>query len=786
MKWIPSIIFILLFQNALSQKYTIYGVIKDITSGELLIGATIWNEKTKQGTSSNNYGFYSISLPEGEYNIQFSFIGYKSQYHSIKLGNDTLFNIELQSELKDLDEITVTSKKKDRVSDVEMSTQTLSIQTIKEIPAIMGETDVMKSLQFLPGVLTSHEGTANLSIRGGSFDQNLILLDDAPVYNPTHALGFFSTFNPDAISSVKIYKAAYPPEYGGRISSVIDIRMKEGNNKTLKGSGGVGLVSSKLTLEGPIKKDTASFILSGRYSYAGFTANTFGNLGQRLGLGAFNNFTDNNEVSFFDFNAKANYKINNKNHLYLSAYTGRDHFYYFTIDDNSAMDWGNINSTCRWNHIFNSKLFANTIVIFSNYYYAYILKDNALHYKWSSNLKEFDFKSDFDYYLNTKNHLKFGLAVESHYYSPGKIEPRSSRSIITPFELDKKKAVIGAVYVNNEQQINNQIIVSYGLRYSSFFQLGENITYDYSDDFAIIDSTYYGKNELVQFYHGLEPRISIRYLINNSSSVKASFTKSKQFQHLISNSTVGLPTDVWLPADKYIKPQSSTQYAVGYFKKFFDDHVEFSAEAYYKTMNDIIDYKDNADLMLNNHIETQALRGKGKSYGLELFLKKKVGRYTGWISYTLSKTSKKIEGVNNGNWYPVQYDKRHNLSAILNYKLNNRWSVATTFKYSSGGHITIPEGVFNFQGVAFNYYTSRNGYELPAYHRLDLSFTYKERQRTYPNKSGEWNFGIYNVYDQRNIFSLFIKQDRGNLNLNKAYKMYLYGIIPFVSYNFKF
>lgn len=786
MKWILLLTITFWFQTLSAQNFSIYGVIKDKSSGELLTGATIWVQKTTQGTSSNKYGFYSITLPKGDYNIQFFFIGYNTQQQLIKVAKDTIINIELDIGLTGLDEITINAKKNDHVSDVEMSSQTLNIKTIKQIPAIMGEVDVLKSLQFLPGIQTTHEGTTNLSIRGGSFDQNLILLDGAPVYNPSHALGFFSTFNPDAISSVKVYKAAFPPEYGGRISSVIDISMKEGNKKGFGGSGGIGLVSSRLTLEGPIIKDSASFIVSGRYSYAGLTANTLGQLGQAIGVWQLRNFNSNNEISFFDLNAKMNYKINAKNHLFLSAYTGKDHFYYFSIDDNSSLDWGNMNGTFRWNHIINKKLFANTMLIFSNYYYAYILKDNALHYKWSSNLKEFDLKTDFDYYINPNNHLKFGVAVENHFYTPGKIEPRDSRSIITPFSLGKKRAVIGSAYLGNEQRISDKLKINYGVRYSTFFQLGESMVYDYLTGFTVTDSTYYGKNSLVQFYHGLEPRLSVRYMLNDNSSVKASFTKSKQYQHLISNSSVGLPTDVWLPADKYIKPQSSTQYAIGYFKNLFDNRFEFSAEVYYKTMNNIIDYKDNADLLLNSNIETQILSGKGESYGLELFLRKDIGRFTGWLSYTLSRTSKIITGINNGNWYPARYDKRNNLSAILNYKLNTKWSVTTTFRYSSGGFITVPEGVFNFQGVAFNYYTSRNGYQLPAYHRLDLSFNYKQRQKPDSKIAGEWNFGIYNVYDQKNVFSLFIKQGRGNFDSTKAYKMYLYGIIPFVSYNFKF
>ena len=771
---------------SVAQKISVFGTVKDKSTGELLSGATVWVKETGQGTSTNKYGFYSISLSKGSYTVQYSFVGYNSYSNTLNIKSDILVDVDLEKATLQVGEIRVSAKKKDMVTPVEMSTQTLGINTIKSLPAMMGEVDVLKSLQFLPGIQTTNEGTTNLSVRGGSFDQNLILLDDAPVYNASHALGFFSTFNPDAIQSVKIYKAAYPLEYGGRISSVIDVRMKEGNNKKLSGSGGIGLVSSRFMLEGPIKKDTTSFMISARYSYAGFTANSLGRLGQEINIWALRNFNDNNEINFYDLNAKLNYKLNDKNHLYFSTYTGHDHFYYYDINNNSDLTWGNLTGTLRWNHIYSSKLFSNTTLVFSNYRYAYILKDDAMQFKWSSNLKEADLKIDYDYFLNLDNHIKFGIAFENHFYNPGEIEPRGNSSIITPFSLDNKRAIIAAAYIENNQRISDKFRIDYGLRYVSFFQLGEEMVYDYSENFEKTDSTFYGKNELVQFYQGLEPRISVRYLLNNNSSVKASFTGSKQYQHLVSNSSVGMPTDVWLPADSYLKPQSSAQYALGYFSNLFENQLEFSAEIYYKNMFDIIDYKDNADLFLNDDIETQVLSGKGKSYGLELFLRKDIGRLTGWVSYTVSKTSKKIEGINNNEWYPARYDQRHNLSTVLKYNFNDYWSVSSVFKYTSGGNITIPEGTFNFQGVAFNYYTARNGYQLPAYHRLDIAFSYKPYHREQVSWRDEWNFGIYNVYDRKNVFAVFIKQQRNNFSLYSAQKMYLYGIIPYVSYSFKF
>ena len=786
MKGLISIILVISTIMASAQKYTIFGYVKDKTTGESLIGANVTIENRSLGTTSNNYGFYSITLPSGKQRIRCSYLGYQEFNLEVELRGETNLNIELESKDSKLKEVTVTAPKNNKILNNEVGSQSLSISAIKQMPATMGESDLVKSLQLLPGIQTSHEGTTNLSVRGGSFDQNLFLLDDAPVYNPSHALGFFSVFNSDAIKSVKIYKAAFPAQYGGRLSSIVDIHMKEGNRKQLSGSGGIGLIASRLTLEGPIVKDKSSFIISGRYSYAGLTANGAGLLGQSLGIGGLRDFTANNEINFYDLNAKMNFELNTKNRLYLSAYSGADHFYYYALDDNSSMDWGNVTGTARWNHVFNSKLFANTMLIYSQYDYSYILKDDARHFKWSSNLQEMDVKTDFDYFLNPNNHIKFGVSAENHHYFPGKVVPRDSTSITKSFTLDSQRAVISTAYVSNEQRVNDKIGIEYGLRYSAFCLLGQSKVYSYNPDLSVKDSILYGSGELVQFYHGFEPRLSIRYLLNQTTSVKLSYTKTIQFQHLLGNSSVGFPSDVWVPASKYIKPQWANQYAIGYYKSLRENKYEFFTEAYYRKMYNIIDYKDNADLFLNPHIETQVLSGTGQSYGIEFFLEKKVGSLNGWLSYTLSKTSKQIGGINNNKPYPANYDKRHNFSAVLNYQLSHTWSASSIFKFTSGGFATIPEGTFNYYGAAFNYYTSRNGYKLPAYHRLDLSFNYQSRKNEHRKCKTEWSFGIYNVYDKKNIFALFVRQEGHNLYSSRGYKMFLYGITPFVTFNFKF
>jgi len=767
------------------QKHTIFGNISDLKSGEHLLSATVLIAGENTGAFTNNYGFYSLTLTSGIYNISYSFIGYKSQTFNIKLNRDTVLNVGLEPVITTLGEVVVESKEKNIVYSNQMSSHSLDLKTIRLVPSAAGEIDPIKNLQLFPGIQTANEGTTNLSVRGGSFDQNLFLLDDAPIYNPSHALGFFSTFNPDAIKSVKIFKTSFPAEYGGRLSSIIDIRMKEGNNQTFTGGGGLGLVGSRLSIEGPIIKEKASFIISGRYSYAGLTANAFGLLGQVFRITSLRDFTPNNEINFYDLNVKVNYKYKN-NHFYISAYSGHDHFYYYAIDNNASMDWGNKTGTVRWNHIFNSRLFSNTMFIYSKYDYSYILKDDARHFKWSSMLQEIDLKSDFDYFINNSNHFKFGISVEKHKYYPGQIEPRDSTSLTRYFSLDSQQSIESSSYVSNEQKIGDKISLSYGLRYSAFFLLGENTVYTYTADMVVVDSSHYNKGELIRFYHGLEPRFELRYLLNTKNSIKFSYTYVNQYQHLISNSSVGLPTDVWLPSNNNIRPQFSNQVSIGFYKITTENKFDFSTELYYRRLGNIIDYKDNADLFLNSYIETQILKGKGLSYGAEFFLEKKTGDLTGWISYTLSRTTKQINGINSNDPYPATYDKRHSLSVVLFYKLSKAWDFGSTFKFTSGGYITIPEGSFQYYGASFNYYTTRNGYKLPPYHRLDIAFTYKNPKKQLKLWKPEWNLGIYNLYDHKNIFSLLIKMAEYDMDTSRAYKMYLYGITPYFSYNFKF
>ena len=780
------ILFMTQFQFSFSQKYSLFGTLKDANSSEYLQGVNISVKDKEIVSSSNRYGFYSISLLPGEYSIQFSCIGYKTIEKKISLRSDLNIDIPLPVESVQLDEVVVTSAKNNRLLNSKSGYNSLNVKKIKSIPSIAGESDLMKSIQLLPGIQVANEGTSNFNVRGGSYDQNLILLDEAPIYNPSHALGFISTFNSDAIKNVEVYKGVFPAQYGGRLSSVVDISMNEGNKQKLTSTGSIGAIASRFTIEGPVVKEKSSFLVSGRYSYAGKVLNTLIKMNPRI-LKLDERLNSNNDINFYDFNLKYNIEINSKNRLYFSTYKGHDDFYASNIDNTASLDWGNTTATLRWNHIYSPKLFSNITLIYSNYNYSYILKDDSRHFRWYSDMSEFDLKADYDYFISSTIKIKSGIIVSNHLFSPGGIEPRDSASNTKAFKLDKKKTIDAAAYVAITQTVSDKITVDYGLRFNNMLSIGPGKVYDYNEDMTIVmDSTIYGRNKAIKYYQGLDPRISVRYLLNQKSSMKLAYGHTTQFLHLLSNSSVGLPTDVWLPPDKYIKPQSADQYSLSYFRNFPKHKLELTIETYYKEMNNVIDYVDNADLFLNPHIETQVKTGKGTSYGLELMLEKVSGRFAGWISYTLAKTTLQIEGVNNNRAYPARYDIRHNLSLTGNYQISTTFSLSSTFRFTSGGFITIPKGIFYFGGASFNYYSDRNGYNLPVYHRLDLALNYKSKKNLNRKCQSEWSLSIYNVYGRKNLFSLFIMPDDQRLNVSKPYEMYLFTTVPTISYNFKF
>jgi hypothetical protein len=762
----------------------LYGFVKSVHSGETLAAASISISGNKTYSSiSNAYGFYSITAPAGEYILTCSYIGFRDTEERINLQQTSQHNIALTVKEGDtLQSVIVGAEtRKTIVKRVITGYHRLSIEEIRKMPMVGGEPDVLKSLQFLPGIQTSNEGTTNLSVRGGSYDQNLILLDEATVYNPTHTLGFFSAFNTDALKDVSIYKGVYPAQYGGRLSSVIDIRMKEGNSQKQVVTGGIGLLASRLTWEGPFKKDRSSFMISGRYSNIG----TLLNLPQVSEL--YKSYANNNRIEFYDLNAKFNTILGKKDRLYLSAYTGHDNFYMHVLNKSDQMTWGNATFTARWNHVFNAGIFANTSLLFSNYDYSNSSRDDTRNFAWKARLQEITCKTDVDWMINTSNQVKFGAGITWQDVSPGKVVPNESNGASKGVSLNNRRSAQLFAYISNEQKINKHLSLSYGLRATGFAALGDALVYRYNaDTTAIIDSTWYSNGKITKSYVNIEPRITAGILLSNTTSLKVSYGRNYQYQHLLSSSSVGLPTDIWLPSDTYFKPQRTDHFAAGMYKTLQNGTWEASMELYYRQSYNIIDFRDNAEVFMNNKIETQILTGKAKGYGLEWLIKKNKGASTGWISYTWSKALRKVNGINNNEWYPPVYDHRHNISVVYNYKVNKRLSFSANWVFRSGGHASVPIGSYIYNDVRFFYYGKRNGYVLPANHRFDLNVAWQSR--TKPNKKfqGEWVLSVYNAYNRKNVFALYVSEDYLNNTRVRTTLVYLTGILPSITYNFKF
>jgi hypothetical protein len=782
---VQQYILITKIKNHSPQHVTIYGFVKAVNSGESLIGATVSITGDKIYSSTTNaYGFYSLTVPAAEtYPVYCSYVGFKDFEQKTNAQQTHQNNIDMATkECALLQPITVSSvTRKNIVKRVATGNHTLSITGLKKIAMAGGEPDVLKSLQLLPGIQTSAEGTTNLSVRGGSYDQNLILLDEATVYNPTHSLGFFSAFNSDALKDVSIYKGVFPAQYGGRLSSVIDIRMKEGNNKERSVTGGIGLLAGRLTWEGPVKKERSSFMVSGRYS----------NIGALLNLSHVSNMikfnSEDSKVAFYDLNAKFNTKLGSKDRLYLSAYTGHDVFYMHLIDKWNQMKWGNSTFAARWNHVFNASLFANTSLLYSHYNYSYSSFRDSRDFTWRAYLQEITGKTDFDWVINSNNHVKFGAGITMQDVLPGKVVPNKDNTASRFVSLNNRSSTQLFAYINNEQKISRRLHVSYGVRATGFAALGDAMVYRYNEDRSeAIDSTWYGKGKIVKSYFAAEPRVTSALLFSNTASVKISYARNYQFQHLLTNSSVGLPTDLWMPSDSYFKPQYADQLAAGIYKTFANEMIEASVEAWYRKSHNVLDFKDNADVFMNNKIETQVLTGQAKGYGVEWLLKKNKGWWNGWVSYTWSKSLRQIDGINNNEWYPPSYDHRHNVSIVYNCAITKRLSFSTNWIYRSGGRTTVPEGSYLFDDVQFFYYGKRNGYTLPANHRLDVSIVWHEKLRKKRKWQGEWNLSVYNVYNRHNVFALYINQNIYDYSYAKASQITLAGILPTITYNFKF
>jgi len=759
---------------------TLSGYLKNKANGEALIGATVYIPELKTGVITNSYGFYSISAKPGTYVMNFSYIGYQTQSPSINMTSSKQLNVMLEEETEQIDEVVVTGEKKNRnVENLQMSMEKVQVKMIKKLPSFMGEIDIIKSITLLPGIQNGGEGSSGLYVRGGGPDENLMILDEAPVYNASHLLGFFSVFNSDAINDVQVYKGGIPAEYGGKASSVIDIRMKDGNSQQLGMSGGIGNISSRLTVEAPIIKDKWSFIVSGRRTYADY-------LGKLVGIEQLKE----NQLYFYDLNLKTNVQINDKNRIYLSAYTGDD---YFKVGESIYMKWGNLTSTARWNHLFTDKLFSNTSLIFSRYNYNLgVPGSGADQFDWSSQIRDYNFKQDFSWYLNSKNKLTLGFNMIYHHFEPGQVDA-NEKSYFTDLKLANYNALDNSVYISNEQTIGSRLTMRYGLRYSYFQQIGKGKVREYlhpdqPNEKEVIGTIEYGSGKLVPpAYHNLEPRLALKYMLNPESSVKASYNRMVQNLHLISNTNSPTPLDIWLPSSTYIKPLIANQLGLGYFRNFKENMFETSAEVYYKKMENVIDYIDGAELFLKENLETELLHGSGYAYGLELYAKKQEGRLTGWLSYTLAKSMRKIPGINEGKAYASSYDRTHNVSLVANYDLSKRWNFSTSWVFATGNPTSYPIAKYDVQGNTIYYYAARNSNRIPDYHRLDISFTYDFKKNEQRKVKQSLNFSIYNLYARRNAYSVTFRQNEDKPNVSEATRLSIIGsMIPSVTYNFNF
>lgn len=787
-KIIYALLFVSFSITAYSQeKFTLSGTIAIQANNETIIGASIYIPEAKVSVTTNSYGFYSITLPKGAYTVVVRYVGFDDIEEYISLTENIKKDFSMAEKSTVLDAVVISSNNsKTNIQKAEMSVNKLPISTIKKMPAMMGEVDVLKSILQLPGVANAQEGSSGFNVRGGSADGNLVLLDEAIVYNTSHLFGFFSVFNSDVIKDLKLYKGGIPANFGGRVSSVLDIYQKEGNKKEFHVNGGIGAVSSRLLVEGPIVKEKSSFVVAGRTSYA--------HLFMKMA-------DQSSSASFYDLNMKLNYKLNDQNSLYLSGYFGKDH-----MNFNNAIrnDYGNTLLNLRWNHIFSDKLFSNASLIYSNYNYGLQFKFTGID--WQSDINNYNFKYDFKYYLSDKLNLSYGINSIYYQFNPGTIKPMDATSPINPSQIGKKNAWENALYISAEHNLSDKISLNYGLRYSNFQRLGEQEVNAYANNEAVVfnpdlqiyeegtptGTIHYGKNKKIAGFGNLEPRFAVSYMLNDDQSIKASYNRMSQYLHLISNTASVSPLDIWAPSDQYLKPQKLDQFALGYFRNFSNGDYSLEAEAFYKKIKNKADYIDGAELVAHKAIEQVLLNGEARAYGLELMLKKNTGKLTGWLSYTLSKAEQRTPGrnanepgINNGEWYRANYDKTHNLSLTASYQFSKKWSFGGIFTYQTGKAATYPIGKYQYQGITIANYGERNANSIPAYHHLDLSATWTPKPDSKKRWKSEWVFSIYNVYNKSNAASVTFGQNM-DTGLNEAKKMSIFGIIPGVTYNFKF
>ena len=765
-----SILFIIWSATLFAQtKIAIMGTISDADTGEDLIGATVYVEQLKTGTVSNSYGFYSLNLQPGFYSFRVSFLGYNTQQFTLSVDKEVRYNIKLEPSSRQIGEVVVSTEATNQnIVGNEMGILTLSPKIIKAIPVLFGEQDILKTIQLMPGVSSAGEGSSGFFVRGGQVGQNLVLLDDAPVYNPSHLLGFFSVFNSDAINDIKLYKGGVPAQFGGRASSVLDVHMREGNSERYSASGGIGLISSRLTVEGPLAKNGSSFLLSGRRTYADLFL-----------LFAKNENLKDSKLYFYDLNLKSHIEVGEHDRIYLSGYLGRDAL----ITSSFGFDWGNRVATLRWAHVFSSRLFSNTSVILNDYDYD-TEADLDFSFKLNAGIIGRTAKQRFTYYLGTQHVLSFGAEANDYTFKPGSLNVVTIENEEQNFSVPEKSGLEGAAYLADEFKVNSNLTIGYGIRVTNFFRYGPSNEYTFDKAGETLDTTAYNKGEVYSPFWNWEPRMNITYVFNEYTSVKAGFNRMSQYIHLLQNSTAGTPIDYWIPSSPNVKPQIADQVSVGFFRNLAQHKYQFSVEAYYKTMQNQIDYKTGADLMLNEMVESQLLYGKGKAYGTEFLFEKKAGKLTGWIAYTLARSLKQITGINKGEWYPARQDRIHDLSIVGLYQFNPKWTFSANWVYYTGNAVTFPTGKYTIEGSVVSLYTERNGYRMPDYHRLDVGVTWLLAERKHYRS--ELNFSVYNAYARKNAYSFIFSEDEEHRGQTKTTMVYLFSAIPSLSWNFKF
>lgn len=753
-----------------ADKYSLSGTISSSKTGETLIAATIRWVGTKVASISNEYGFYSITLPKGTQQIEVSAIGFRSVTKSIDLNGPMRLNLALEEDANELETVSITSTSAKRdIENPQMGMERVNLKETKNIPMVLGERDVIKTLQLLPGVKSSGEGAGGFFVRGGSADQNMILLDEAPVYGASHLLGFFSTFNSDAIKNVTLYKSGMPAQYGGGLSSVMDVKMNDGNLRKLGVSGGVGMIAARLNVEGPIQKEKSSFLISARRTYL----DAFLKLSKDSAI-------RNSSLYFYDVNAKANYILGEKDRIYVSGYFGRD---VLSADNLAGINWGNATATLRWNHLFSNKLFSNTSLIFSNYNYKITSDEEESSLSLFSQIRDFNFKEDLQWFINDKNTLSFGLNSIYHTIKPGEVRAEGNSGLVSQ-NLENRYSLDNAIYASNTWKVAEGLSLTYGLRLSAFSILGKGTYYDLNNAGQVTGETTYKRGELVKTYINLEPRIAASLQLSESAALKASYVRNSQNLHLISNSNSASPVDRWTASTNIIKPELSDQVSLGYYKNLAGDHYELTIETYYKDLKNQIDYRNGADIYTNKPIETQLLFGKGRAYGVEWLLKKKTGKLTGWLAYTLSKSERQVDGINNNQWYNTRQDRTHDISIVAMYELNKKWSFSANWVFATGNAVTFPNAKYTLLGESYFYYSARNADRMPAYHRLDLGATHILKKRK--NFSSELSFSLYNAYGRSNAYRIAFRENENEPNVTEAVKTSLFRFVPSISYDFKF